>query len=128
MADWDFVAPEDEDQPPTTSTGTVQFRPNRMALGCSEEIIQEQISQNAKKARLTKLLKRRLEDVDGLKSTFQLNDGSGSEANESRSAVRKITTSVVVTSHVDEPIQLTANQKKRHKRKLKEQQKKLLDS
>ena len=127
MADWDFVAPDDEVPKERAPAGTVEFRPNRMALGCSAEIIQEQISLNAKKARLTKLLKRQGDEGDGLLSTSKTGATSGDEAHESKSAVTRL--SVVAQAPLPEPVkQLTASQKKRQKRKLKEHQQRLLNS
>jgi hypothetical protein len=138
---WDFVVPEDEAEEPnivaSTSSKTVEYRPNRMALGCSSEMIQEKISENAKRSRLEKLLKRRGELDDGNDPTSTKISKQVIESDESRSNIisRKVLAhdpledmkrAAVVhkNGHGDE--QLSKSQKKRQKKKLKDLQKKLV--
>ena len=135
---WDFVVPEDENVDgtvPTTSSNTVEYRPNRMALGCSTEMIQEKISENAKKSRLEKLLKRRGDLDDGFDPTSTKVFKANELEDESRSNIisRKVTAhdpladikrTAMVQSVSSE--NLSKSQKKRQKKKLKDLQKKLI--
>lgn len=131
---WDFVAPDDEVvDNKSTGSYTVQYRPNRMALGCSTEMIQEKISENAKKARLQNLLKRRGELDDGhVESSKKLRGESDDEDNFSRCNVasrKPFATDPLansVTTRNDES-NLSKSQKKRQKKKLNEMQKKLMN-
>lgn len=131
---WDFVAPDDEVvDNKSTGSHSVQYRPNRMALGCSTEMIQEKISENAKKARLEKLLKRRGELDDGhVASSKKLRGESDDEDNFSRCNVasrKPIATDSVanIVSTRNEESNLSKSQKKRQKKKLKDMQKKLMN-
>lgn len=133
MSDWDFVVPEEESEPalttrPAAGNTVVQFRPNRMALGCSSEMIQERISDNAKKARLSKLLKRK-----GLESDDEIPSGrvvSGESDDEFSKA--KVVKSIPAPKPI-KPIslaeqELSKNQKKRRKRKQRLHQLNLISS
>lgn len=126
---WEFVAPEDEvEEAPIPNKEPVAFRPNRMGLGCSTEIIQERISENAKKSRLEKLLKRRGgETDDGLEKTVNKVDQECSDSEFSKSKVSKISFEPTSESVLQvERTTLTKNQKKRQKLKMKQLQKRLL--
>jgi hypothetical protein len=131
MADWDFVLPEEETQEekPTTSGHLVQFRPNRMALGCSAEMIQEKISENAKKARLSKLLKTRGIEDDGEVAYSSRVAKSDSDTEFSKAKVSKVISkppTATTSVPVNQP--MTKSQKKRHKRKIQLEQKKLVNT
>ena len=133
---WDFIVPEDEapKDPGTSSTAVAaEYRPDRMGLGCSREMIHEKISENAKKARLSKLLKRKGFDEDGnSKSTnklFKSNIDDSDDEGISKSMILKkkiqpIATIQTLHAHVDDS--LTKNQKKRMKKKQKQIQKALM--
>lgn len=128
---WDFVVPEDEVPEQIQSRDAVAFRPNRMALGCSSEMIQEKISENAKKSRLEKLLKRRAEEEDeGLsKSVRKEADLSDSEFSKSKVVSKSLDHKEQLSSVVvDVPVEkiLSKSQKKRQKHKFKQMQKSLL--
>ena len=136
---WDFVVPDDE----TVATGSdnavtsvaSEFRPDRMGLGCSKEMVQEKISENAKKARLTKLLKRRGFDEDGncnatnklFKPAIDDSDDDGlSKSTIVRKKVDPIESSMMNLHASMTESNLTKNQKKRLKQKQKQMQKSLL--
>ena len=133
---WEFVVPDDEapKESNENSGGHAEYRPQRMGLGASKEMIQEKISENAKKTRLAKLLKRQdyTDDALDTKSTSsklkrsRLDDDSDGEMSKASLIVKKATrntpTETVPASD------LSKSQRKRMKQKLKAQQKMLLES
>ena len=133
MSDWDFVVPEEESQralatKPTAGNTVVQFRPNRMALGCSSEMIQERISENAKKARLSKLLKRQGSGSDDEIPSGRIFPGESDDEFSKAKVVTSIPAPKPITpiSLVEQP--LSKNQKKRQKRKQRLHQLNLISS
>ena len=127
---WDFVAPEDEQTVMACSGGVVEYRPDRMALGCSSEMIQEKISDNAKKNRLEKLLKRRGEydNDDNMQANGKFKSVSDDEeVFKSALVVKKIIAKPDIPNIVSsQTSELTKSQKKRLKKKQSDMQKKLL--
>ena len=135
---WEFVVPEDEAgvQESNGNDKQAEFRPQRMGLGCSKEMIQEKISENAKKSRLTKLLKRQEIGMDdsgkatstGLKRS-RLEDDSDDELSKTSLITKKTppinssTGSVQIANAA-----LSKSQRKRLKQKLKTEQKKRMNS
>ena len=91
MSEWDFVTPEDETPESVSSQSkpVVEMRPHRMGLGASREDIQQKISDNAKRARLSKLLSRKgAHETDGLIGTCT-NVSAERDSEFSRSHVQK---------------------------------------
>ena len=133
MSEWDFVIPEEESRKiaPTKTTGgntVVQFRPNRMALGCSSEMIQERISENAKRMRLSKLLKRTgLESDDEIPSGKGVLDESDNEFSKAKVVKSVAPSKKIIPSALPEKT-LSKSQKKRNKRKQRLQQLNLISS
>ena len=128
MADWDFVIPDEEVEAKTSPvTAVVEMRPNRMGLGCSREDIQQKISENAKRARLSKLLGRKDVESDGLKSSLAA-DGVESDSEFSKSHVKKAPVNPTFNLKTTKPMQesLTKTQRKRMKRKQKQLQNQLV--
>ena len=132
---WDFAPPEEECGRPTSapSATIAEYRPNRMALGCSNGMIQEKISDNAKKSRLEKLLKRRGEFVDTqegsakkLMASIVGGDDSDCER-KSRTESKRVEPLIPEAHTVVASLGLSKTQKKRQKQKLKDLQKKLLN-
>ncbi len=128
---WEFVVPEDEQPMASSSSATAEYRPNRMGLGCSKEIIQEKISDNAKKSRLIKLLKRKGDFID---DGFVASAGHGvsvenSEDEECKSKSVKKREFISPSIHKKPTVEatnLTKSQKKRMRKKQLEMQKKLV--
>jgi|LauGreDrversion4_2_1035121.scaffolds.fasta_scaffold03675_9 hypothetical protein len=133
---WEFVVPEDE-APVTEAGGNndkhAEYRPQRMGLGCSREIIQEKISENARKSRLTKLLKRQdFEDGErgaATGATLKRNRFDDDSENElSKASLVKKKTNILKTKLPD-PVsstsELSKSQRKRMKQKIKAEQRKL---
>jgi hypothetical protein len=137
---WDFVVPEEEeiskdDVKPSTTVAAAEYRPDRMGLGCSKEMIHEKISENAKKARLSKLLKRKGFDEDGnVKATSKLFkseiDGSDDDEVSKSKIIKKKIEPIppIQTLHASTAVNLTKSQKKRMKQKQKQIQRSLLAS
>lgn len=126
VAMWEFV-PETTEESVSAPVGTVEYRPDRMGLGCSKEIIQEKISENAKKSRLIKLLKRKGEVIDdgfvASRETFKCRDA---DEEESKSKIVKKREVVNVSNPpVVKSDNVTKNQKKRLRKKQNEIQKKI---
>ena len=122
---WDFVVPADEIHEQSGAKDPVAFRPHKMGLGCSPEMIQNKISENAKKSRLEKLLKRKGGQSDGLTEsarTIQYQNESDSEFSKSKVASKVVSSTKMAL--VEKP--MTKNQKKRSKQKMKQMQKQLL--
>ena len=134
MSDWDFVVPEDEGgaavaAKTTASSTIVEMRPGRMGLGCSREDIQQKISENAKKARLAKLLGRKSADSDD-ELPPNVRGRVDSDVEQSKSSVKKSRIGVDNTAAAVEQFQLnslTKNQRKRLKRKQKGIQQQLIN-
>jgi hypothetical protein len=133
MADWDFVEPEEEKSYETHRplskglSSVMEMRPTRMGLGCSREDIQERISQNAKKARLKKLLVRagHEEGEETLSSSISLGFERAEE--ETKASVSKTTVMSSSTSISPEQIpSLTKNQKKRLRKRQREAQNRVI--
>ena len=109
-----------------------EFRPQRMGLGCSKELIQEKISENARKSRLTKLLKRQefesgthaLATSAGLKRN-RFDEDSDNELSKASLVTKKVTTEKSTLSATVTPSELSKSQRKRLKQKIKSKQKKL---
>jgi len=127
--------PEEEAVVEASNAGDKQaeFRPQRMGLGCSKEMIQEKISENARKSRLTKLLKRQENEMEEIgKATSsklkrsRLEEDSEDELSKTALVAKK---SYVKSAPAPmESAQLSKSQRKRMKQKLKDQQKKLINS
>jgi len=134
MADWDFVVPEHEAPSTsstfklTNSTVIVEIRPDRMGLGCSREDIQQRISENAKQARLKKLLGLRGDNSDGETRSHVKNKVDSED--EGKSSVKKARTVVDPARSTVEPLTttLTKNQKKRLKQKQRVLQRQLISN
>ena len=120
---WDFTPPEDELSAPVAPVGHVEFRPNRMALGCSPEMVQEKISSNAKTTRLEKLLKRKGLADDGLEASLF---GFFDDDNTISKSDLITSPSVPVKMLITEKTGLSKSQRKRQKQNLKNMQKKFL--
>ena len=140
---WDFVVPEDETVEPVntsssapTGVANLEYRPDRMGLGCSKEMIHEKISENAKKSRLTKLLKRKLVDEDGNVQTTSKQLAKGRvDSDDEEITKSSIVTKKVIAKPQPAPVHVAAvtdssalskSQKKRMKKKQKDLQKSLL--
>jgi hypothetical protein len=106
MAEWVFEPEDNEDD--TTKANVVEYRPHKMGLGCTDEMIKEKIAENAKNSRLRKLLKRK-EFIDRDGGTTMKRKGviSDSEDEVSKSLVSKKITPTVM------PIQRTKNKRNR---------------
>ncbi len=135
---WEFVVPEDEAgvQESNGNDKQAEFRPQRMGLGCSKEMIQEKISENAKKSRLTKLLKRQengMDDSGKATSTrlkrSRLEDDSDDELSKTSLITKKTPPTNSSTGSVQiANAALSKSQRKRLKQKLKTEQKKRMNS
>lgn len=126
---WEFVVPEEEQSTAIPSNATAEYRPDRMGLGCSREMIHEKISENAKKSRLVKLLKRKGDFVDdGLVASASVNRQEDYEEESKSKSVKKreIAQPSFPTSVILETSNLTKSQKKRIRKKQLDLQKKLV--
>ena len=130
--------PEDEAEGEKGSANvnqTAEFRPQRMGLGCSKEMIQEKISENAKKSRLSKLLKRQqIEEEEVRNATSlklkrsRLDEDSDDELSKTSLVTKRTTCSTAGGSIPVMSSSLSKNQRKRLKQKLKAEQKKHMNS
>ena len=134
---WEFIVPEDEEEVNQSSSNDkhAEFRPQRMGLGCSTEMIQEKISENAKKSRLTKLLKRAEnanDDAGNATSSklkrSRLEDDSDDELSKSLLVSKKAITTASTAPIPVVASALSKSQRKRMKQKIKAEQKKHMNS
>ena len=137
---WDFVVPDDEivdDESLSNRQKTAEYRPNRMALGCSEAMIRNKISENAKKSRLTKLLRRRnchddVVDIETATANLLISNNANSDDEISKSQIVKKSkviqpAATFMMKQLDlKHTELNKNQKKRLKKKQKQIQKSLI--
>ena len=129
--------PEEEAVVEASSAGDKQaeFRPQRMGLGCSKEMIQEKISANARKSRLTKLLERQENETEEIGNATssklkrsRLEEDSEDELSKTALVAKKSYVKSTAVAALVESAQLSKSQRKRMKQKLKDQQKKLINS